>query len=166
MIGARMAAVAMLMCAPIVAATQGPPGDRDVRTTKDTVTGDTLTTLTLMLAGPKEPLPINMAITVIRPAKPGGAAAHRLDFDMPLYTGPLDQKTPQVAFTLDDGQGLSFSVDPRAIPPSVTHITATTFTVRDLSRMAAAKAISGRLFGIEFALTADQVRAIRDFARR
>lgn len=168
MMTARVLMVAALAVAPAWPAAQGPPADREVRTTKDSFTGDTLTTLTLMLAGPQGPLPINLAITRVQKAKPGaGAAADvRLEFDMPLYTGALDYKAPQVVIDLGGGQSLSYTVDSRATPPAVTHIGAAPFSESDLSRMARAAAIRGRLFGVEFTLTPAQVRAIQDFARR
>ena len=168
MVIARALIVAACAIAPVIPVPQGPPVDREVRTTKDAFTNDTLTTLTLMLAGPKGPLPINMAITTVRKAKPGAGPAvdYRLSFDMPMYAGPLDQKAPQVAFELDGRAGPSFTVDPRATPPSVTHIVASRFSSGDLSRLAGAATIRGRLFGVEFALTPQQIRAIREFAQR
>ena len=167
MMAARALVLAMLVFAPMVTAAQGPPADLEVRTTKDSITNDTLTTLTLMLAGPNGPLPINMAITSVHKAKAGaGAVAYRLEFDMPLYTGALDYKAPQVVFDLGGGQRLSFDVDSRATPPAVTHISASPFSAGELSRMARAATIRGQLFGVEFVLTPAQVRAVKDFAQR
>jgi hypothetical protein len=164
----RVLVLAAVLVLPGVPASQGPPGDREVRTTTDAFTGDTLTTLTLMLKGPHGPLPINMAITRVEKTKSGGGSgpAYRLEFDMPMYTGALDYKTPQVTLDLGGGQRLSYDVDPRATPPTVTHIGVPTFSAGDLARLAGSTTMRGRLFGIEFVLTTEQVRAVQSFARR
>ena len=161
-----------LAAAPALGVRQGPPGDGDIRTTRETGTDDTLTTLTLMLKGPSGPLPINMSITSRRKvrASPGEPLGITLDFDMPLFTGIRDKQAPHLVVVLDkDLKTESFyegSIESKfLIPDEATHFTLP-FGLPPLLRFAEATTLEGKIFGVDFVLTPQQLRAIKDFKNR
>jgi len=170
----RTLSLAMLVAATsgtMTLAQQGPPGDCDVRTYKDAFTNDTVTTLTLMLQGPKGPLPINMAITVRHKARPQGGPPDvvQLEFDLPLFVGQLDFRPPHLLMTLDKGTDdervATLAVESTAPMYSVTHADVPC-DADTLRTMAKAKTIDGLFFGQAFALTPKQARALSDFVGR
>ena len=146
-------------------------GDGDVRSSRDAATGDTLTTLTLILSNPKGPLPITMVLTKIARAKPATTAASdmRIDVDMRLFVGVPDYRDPQLQMTLDRGtkrqRDEDHSVEP-GINMRATNQVSIMFSSAALGRLAAAATIDGRLFGVEFTITPRQLRAIQHFAGR
>ena len=161
-----------LTTAPALGVRQGPPGDGDIRTTRETGTDDTLTTLTLMLKGPKGPLPINLSITTRKKvrANPGEPLGVRLDFDMPLFTGVLDKQAPHLVWVFDKGlkteSFLEASIESTfLIPDDATHFTLP-FGNAALGRLAEATTIEGRILGVNFVLTASQLQAIKEFKNR
>ena len=161
-----------LATAPAIGVRQGPPGDGDVRTTRETGTDDTLTTLTLMLKGPKGPLPINLSITTRRKvrASPGEPLGVKLDFDMPLFTGVLDRKTPHLVAVIDKDLKTEWtykdSIESAALMlDEATHYTLP-FDMVNLAKFADATTIEGRVFGVDFVLTPSQLQAIKDFKSR
>jgi hypothetical protein len=168
-----LAFVAMLagFAGPLAAFQQGPPGDLEVRTSRDPLTNDTLTTLTLMLKGPKGPLPVNVAIVKRRPAQAeaGSPTDVRLQFDFPLFVGQPDYGRPHVVLTLDKGarneETGSYNAEPAAIIPGETQIRVR-YSASALGRLAKAARVEGRVLGVEFVLTPEQLRAIRNFAGR
>ena len=145
--------------------------DGEVRTGRDPVTGDTLTTLTLILSSPKGTLPITMGLTKVSRAKPATTAAGdmRIDVDMRLFVGVPDYRDPQLQMTLDRGtkrqRDEDHSVEP-GINMRATNQVSIMFTSAALGRLAAATTIDGRLFGVEFTITPRQLRAIQQFAGR
>ena len=149
---------------------QGPPGDCEVRTWRDGFTNDAHASLTLMLRGPKGPLPINLVVTTIRRARPSRTAQPTvtLDFLMPLFAGHADFKPPHVQLLVDrklEGETtLTGSIEPTAVIENVTHVRMA-FEQASLGRLARATTIDGRLFGVDFVLTVRQVRAIKDYYR-
>ena len=151
---------------------QAPPGDGDVRSYRETGTDDTLTTLTLMLKGPKGPVPINWSITTRKRvrASPGEPLGVKFDFDMPLFTGVLDKTAPHLVLVLDKELKTEWlykdSIESAALMlDEATHFTLP-FDMPTLGRFAEATTIEGKVFGVEFALTPSQLRAIRDFRIR
>jgi hypothetical protein len=167
------ALLVILATAPVIGVRQGPPGDLDVRTTRDLSTDDTLTTLTLLLKGPNGPLPINLAVTTRKKVRvtSGPAVEVRLDFAMPLFTGVLDFKRPHAVFRLDkdtkEEVSLELSADGAAMlledrNPNLSLAS----DLAMLGRFAKAVTIEGRVFGVAFVLTPQQVKAIVDFAAR
>lgn len=165
-----LAFVALLagLAVPLPADQQGPPGDREVRTSRDAATNDELTTLTLVLTGPKGPVPVNMTIVKRRPA---GAAASapdiRLQFDFPLFVGQPDYGQPHVVLTLDKGTKdeatARYNADPGTVVRGAVQLTVR-YSAGALARLAKATRVDGRFLGVEFVLTAQQLRAIRAFA--
>jgi hypothetical protein len=123
-----------------------------------------------MLRGPKGPLPINLAVTVVIPARTVRTKQPKvtLDFLMPLFAGRADFKPPHVQIVVDrklEGETtLAGSVEPSAVITNVSHVTMP-FEQASLGRLARATTIDGRLFGVDFVLTEKQVRAIKDFYR-
>ena len=161
-----------LATGPVIGMRQGPPGDGDVRSVRDTGTDDTLTTLTLMLKGPTGPVPINWSITTRKKvrAEPGEPLGVKLDFDMPLFTGVLDKKAPHLVLVLDKSLKTEWlykdSIESAALMlDEATHFTLP-FDMPTLGRFAEATTIEGKVFGVEFALTPSQLRAIKDFKNR
>lgn len=165
------ATLAALLAALPIVALQRPPGDCEVRTWKDSFTNDTLTALTLMLKGPRGPLPINLSITTRRKLrmKAGEPIEVRLEFYMPLFVGSLDLKPPHVLFVFDEGTEdeitYSASVEPTAPIHAVSRLGIAS-DIATLAQFGKAATIDGRLFGVEFSLTGQQIRAVSDFARR
>lgn len=169
-------ALAGLLVGSVVAAVSGdqaPPADGEVRIIRDSFTNDTITTLTLMLQGPKaKPLPINMVMTVVRRARARVAdpLAMRLDLFMPRYVGPLDSNPPHVVFVLDRGtkdeQSVAFSVDSTVPIIGTIDSVSVPFDAGALARLGKATTINGRLFGIAFELTAKQLTAVRGLPSR
>jgi hypothetical protein len=156
-----------------VAALQKPPGDSEVRSYRDTVTGDTETTLTLILEDPKrKPLPINLVFTVVTKAraKTGEAPQVYLNFYMGRYVGRLEPKPPHLLFLLDpkteDEAKLEASVTSKGPLIGRIETVQMPFDLKSLTALGRAKVITGHLFGIEFELTAKQVAALRDFPKR
>ena len=136
-----------LATAPAIGVRQGPPGDGDVRTVRETGTDDTLTTLTLMLKGPKGPLPINMSMTTRRRvrASPGEPLGITLDFDMPLFTGVRDKQAPHLVVVFDKNLKTESvyegSIESKfLIPDEATHFTLP-FDMPALGRFAEATTI-------------------------
>jgi hypothetical protein len=156
---------------PLTGGQQGPPGDLEVRTSRDPLTNDTLTTLTLMLKGPKGPLPVNMVVVKRRPAQAEAASPTdvRLQFDFPLLVGQPDYGRPHVVLTLDKGAGNeqtgSYNAEPAAIIPGETQI-GVRYSTSALERLGKATRVEGRVLGVEFVLTPAQLRAISNFAGR
>jgi hypothetical protein len=155
----------VLAMVPLSGAQSGPPGDGEIRTTRDPSTNENLTTLTLMLSGPKGALPVNLVFTAVRGATSSTVSAIRIDVNMPLFVGELDTKTPHVQFMLDRGaQEVTANVDPATVLPGRKFIQVP-FDAARLKRLASASSASGRAFGIDFVLTAKQMSAIKEFAR-
>ena len=161
------AAIAIaLAVAPLTGAQSGPPGDGEIRTTRDASTGEMLTTLTLMLNGPKGALPVNLGFTVIRKATGSAASSMRLNVDMPLLVGEIDTKTPHVVFMLDrSSRTVEANVDASTFLPGRKFIQVPFDTGR-MRTLASASTLSGRVFGMDFVLTAKQVGAIKEFAKQ
>jgi len=155
----------------LMGALQFPPGDCEVRTNRDAATNDRLSTLTLMLKGPKGPLPINLSITTRYTARGMGRGSPevRLDFDLPLFVGSLDYKPPHALLVFDkattDEGSFTASVEPTAYMPGVSHFRISA-DASVLARFEKATTIEGRLFGVDFVLTPKQVQAVNAFARQ
>lgn len=169
----RIIALAVLLAAAVVPATfarqQGPPGDREVRTTRDGYTNETITTLTLLLRGPKGPLPINLDFATVSPdrPKPGAPRDVRMNFHLnPMFVGELDSRHPHLALNLDedtkDRTVLEFNLDDGQMVAPVLHISVG-IDAAAFARIGRALAVRGRLFGMDFAWTTLQVRALREF---
>ena len=161
-----------LATAPAIGVRQGPPGDGDVRSVRETGTDDTLTTLTLMLRAPSGPLPINLSITTRKKvrAAPGEPLGVKFDFDMPLFTGVLDKKAPHLVMVLDKELKTEWlykdSIESAALMlDDATHYTLP-FDMPTLGRFAEATTIEGKIFGVDFVLAPAQLRAIKDFKNR
>lgn len=159
---------------PLAVVRQAPPGDCEVRVTRDSFTNDTITTLTLMLQAPKgKPLPVSLVLTAVRRyrAKASDPLAMHMDFYLPLYVGRLEPKPPHLVFVLDrntkDEHTDSFSVPPSVpIGPGGVDYVSLPFDAAALARLAKAGTIDGRVLGIVFELTAKQVTAIHGFPAR
>ena len=155
-----------LAIVPPAGAQSGPPGDGEIRAMRDPSTNESLTTLTLMLSGPKGALPVNLVFTAIRGATGSAVSAVRIDVNMPLFVGELDTKTPHVKFVLDRStQVVTANVDASTVLPGRKFIQVP-FDVARLKALAAASGAAGRAFGIDFVLTARQMSAIKEFARQ
>jgi hypothetical protein len=170
-VGSLRAAIAILalsVAAIAVPRAQGP-GDGEVRTGKDPATGDTLTTLTLLLSNEKGPLSIRMGFTKIQRVKPATTAQGdmRIDVDMRLVVGIPDYRDPQLQMTLDRGtkkvREENHSVEP-GVNMRAQNQLSIMFSSAALARLASATKIDGRLFGVEFTLTPRQLQAIQRFA--
>ena len=147
-------------------AQSGPPGDGEIRATRDPSTNENLTTLTLMLSGPKGALPVNLVFTAVRRATASAVSAVRIDVNMPLFVGELDTKTPHVQFVLDRStQVVTANVDASTVLPGRKFIQVP-FDAARLKTLASASGATGRAFGIDFVLTAKQMSAIKEFARQ
>ena len=159
------AAVAIAMSVVVLSGAQsGPPGDGEIRTTRDSSTNETLTTLTLMLNGPKGALPVNLGFTAVRPATASSGSTLRINVDMPLYVGEIDTKTPHLEFVLDkSARTVTANVDASTFLPGRKYIQVP-FDAGRLQTLASARSVTGRAFGLEFVLTAKQVAAIKEFA--
>jgi hypothetical protein len=161
------AAVALaLAIVSLSGAQSGPPGDGEIRTTRDPSTGESVTTLTLMLSGPKGALPVNLGFAAIRGATASAVSAVRIDVSMPLFVGELDTKTPHVQFMLDrSSKVVTANVDASTVLPGRKFIQVP-FDADRTKTLASASTVSGRVFGIDFVLTAKQMSAIKEFARQ
>src|SRR5262245_13976993 len=72
--GRHLPAILMLWVTTVAwPAAQAPPGDGEIQVIRDRATEDTVTTLTLILRGPKGPLPVSLVLTTTRKrsTKPG-----------------------------------------------------------------------------------------------
>ena len=155
-----------LAIASLSGAQSGPPGDGEIRATRDPSTNENLTTLTLMLSGPKGALPVNLVFTAIRPATASAVSAIRIDVNLPLFVGELDTKTPHVQFVLDrSARVVTADVDASTVLPGRKFIQVP-FDAARLQTLASASGAEGRAFGIDFVLTAKQMSAIKEFARQ
>lgn len=148
----------------------GPPGDCEVRTTRDTFTNDTLTTLTLLLEGTQGRLPVNLAITRIRRAQaPASSSSLRLTFDMRLFVGLPDYEKPHLRLAINrgakDGKVETYSSDPGTVLRAADHLVVR-IDAAALARLGRAATVHGRVLGVEFVLTPKQIRAIREFSAR
>ncbi len=147
-------------------AQSGPPADGEIRTTRDPSTNESVTTLTLMLSGPKGALPVNLGFAAVRGATASAVSAVRIDLSMPLFVGELDTKTPHVQFMLDrSSRDVTANVDPSTVLPGRKFIQVP-FDAARMKTLASADTVSGRAFGIDFVLTARQMSAIKEFARQ
>lgn len=161
----------MALALPLEAAQTPPPADCEVRTWRDAFTRDTYTSLTLMLRGPKGPIPINMVLTVVHPARlrAGSGPAVRLEFLTSTFAGQFDFKAPQLVMVLDrdlPGESIeAYAVESTAAMFALASVTVPCDPTA-LRKLAAATTIDGRLMGVHFVLTARQLRAIQDLARR
>lgn len=154
-----------LAIVPIAGAQSGPPGDGEIRTTRDPSTRENLTTLTLLLSGPKGALPVNLVFTAVRGATGSAVSAVRIDVNMPLFVGELDTKTPHLEFVLDRSARVSANVDASTVLPGRKFIQVP-FDVARLKSLASAGTATGRAFGIDFVLTTKQMTALKEFARQ
>lgn len=147
-----------------------PPGDAEVRTWRDSFTGDRLSSLTLLLTGPKGPLSVSMVVVATqKAAAPAGSRTLRLDIYMPLVVGTPDYSAPHLTVTLNKGTPAQtterFRVEAATpLPPPTPRVTMIVSEAA-LARMARARTIDGRIFGFDFDLTPGQQRALRDFLR-
>jgi hypothetical protein len=155
-----------LVVVPLSGVQTGPPGDGEIRTTRDPATNESITTLTLMLSGPKGALPVNLGFAVIRGGTASSVSRVRIDVSMPLFVGELDTKTPHVVFVLDrSSRTVEANVDASTVLPGRKFIQLP-FDAARVQTLSSATTVSGRAFGIDFALTARQMSAIREFARQ
>jgi len=163
-------ALVVALSQPVADDQQGPPGDCEIRTWRDAFNNDAYASLTLMLRGPKGPLPINLVVTAVRLARTARTRppAVTLDFTMPLFAGQFDLRPPHVQFVVDrklEGEvSMTGSIEPSAVVQNVTQVTIP-FEQASLGRLARATTIDGRLLGVDFVLAEKQVRAIKDFYR-
>ena len=158
--------VLALAIIPLSAVQSGPPGDGEIRTTRDPSTNESVTTLTLMLSGPKGALPVNLGFAAVRAAGASAVARVRIDVNMGLFVGELDTKTPHVVFMLDrSSKTVEASVDATTVLPGRKFIQVP-FDASRLKSLASATNVSGRVFGVDFALTARQVSALKEFAKQ
>ena len=160
-------AVALVLAiAPLSGLQSGPPGDGDIRTTRDPSTNESVTTLTLMLSGPKGSLPVNLGFAGVRAAGASAVSKIRIDVNMGLFVGELDTKTPHVVFMLDrSSRTVEASVDASTVLPGRKFIQVP-FDAGRLRSLASAANVSGRVFGVDFVLTARQITAIKEFAAK
>jgi hypothetical protein len=154
-----------LAIVPVVGAQSGPPADGEIRASRDPSTNESLTTLTLMLSGPKGALPVNLVFTAVRGATGSAVSAVRIDVNMPLFVGELDTATPHVEFVLDRNSRVTANVDASTVLPGRKFIQVP-FDAARLKSLASANSATGRAFGIDFVLTAKQMSAIKEFARQ
>jgi hypothetical protein len=162
--------IAGLLAGGVPGSTQTPPGDGDVRTWMDFNKTTTFSSLTLLLRGSKGPLPISLVITTTqrKQAKAGTPFDVSLEFVMPRYVGALDPKRPHVVFVRDRGLEAEKTVALNVGPGSVVGVDKVIVPgdQSTLEWLGSAETIDGRLLGVEFVLSAKQVRAIQDFAKR
>jgi len=152
-----------LAVVPLSGAQSGPPGDGEIRATRDPSTNENLTTLTLMLSTPKGALPVNLVFTAIRGATAAVVSRVRIDVNMPLFVGEIDTKTPHVEFVLDRSAHVTANVDASTVLPGRKFIQVP-FDAARLKTLASAGSATGRAFGIDFVLTPKQMSAIKEFA--
>ena len=150
------------------AAQSGPPGDREIRVTREG--SAVITTLTLMLSSPTGPMAINLVLTGRHdPSRPIAPPAYEMAFQLPVYTGPRSSAPPHYRISVANGPDLQVllegNVDPRLTIQEVSTIQAPLDAAR-LSRLAGAGAAGGQVFGAVFTLTREQIAAIGDFANR
>ena len=153
-----------LTLAPAPIGQAGPPGDGEIRTTKDPATNGTITTVTLVLSGPKGPVPVNMAIASAQKPSSSSVGTLRLEFNLSTFVGELDTKTPHVEFVLDrSSRTVTANVDASTFLPGRKFIQVP-FDAARLKALASATSVTGKAFGIDFVLTPSQMRAIKQFA--
>ena len=129
-------------------------------------TNESLTTLTLMLSGPKGALPVNLGFTAVRQATATRVSSLRINVDMPLYVGEIDTKRPHVEFVLDKGaRTVTANVDASTVLPGRKFIQVP-FDASGLQALAMAETVTGRAFGFDFVLTPRQMDAIKTFAKQ
>jgi hypothetical protein len=147
-----------------------PPGDGEVRQYQQS--GNTLTTLTLLLSNANGPIPVNMVIVTERKARParGEAPQVRLEFQTLRLHGPINVRAPHVRLTRDRDTATEwvgeYSVDSRVsleLPVAGFAIACDAATLQHLS---SASTLHGTLLGIDFVLTPKQLQAIKTFAER
>ena len=171
-IGWLLAGVAAVSGAPGAVGSEarqpGPPGDREIRVSRDGTV--VVTTLTLMLRGPDGPLAINLVLTGRRePSRAGEPTSYEIHFNLPLYVGPRAYERPhyQLSAMVAGTQQILVegSVDPRLTINEVSVIQAPLEVVQ-LSQLVGASAASGQVFGVGFALTREQIDAVTTFVDR
>lgn len=145
----------------------GPPGDREIRVAREGSVH--VTTLTLMLRGDGGPLPINLTLTGRGdPSRPTVPPTYALEFQFPLYVGPRSYDSPHYRLSAATSAGESViaqgDIDGRFAFDEVSVIQGR-FDLVDLSRMVSASSVSGHVLGVPFALTADQIAALGEFAK-
>lgn len=154
----------VLAVIPLAGVQSGPPGDGEIRTARDPSTNESVTTLTLMLSGPKGSLPVNLGFAVVRAAGASAASKVRIDVNMGLFVGELDTKTPHVVFMLDrSSKTVEANVDAATVLPGRKFIQVP-FDAGRLKSLASATNVAGRVFGVEFVFTPKQISAIKQFA--
>ena len=159
-------AIVFAAAGALVQAQSGPPGDGEIRTTKDPSTNGTITSVTLVLSGAKGPLPMNMAIASAQKAAASAVSALRLEFNLSQFVGEIDTKTPHVEFNVDKGaRKLTANVDATTSLPGRKYIQVP-FDASSLEALALAKSVQGKAFGLEFILTARQIAAIQAFEKQ
>lgn len=151
------------------ASQQTPAGDREIRVTRGA--DGAVTTLTLILRNTQGLLPINLVLSA---TQAGPRAKKPVEFAMDFHTapnfgGPLDFDRPHYVLNIDEGSPehdtVESSVDERQ-PIFAVNRVSVPFDVVTLSRLTRARTVGGRLFGIRFQLTPEQIRAIGDFGVR
>jgi hypothetical protein len=151
-----------------IAAQEPPPRDGEIRTSRDP-NGDSVSTLTLVLRNRTGPLPINMVLISRKSSgRSSGTPAVNMQLDMPMFTGSPTEQSKSIALTLDAGTKtetvVTYTFDPgQSWPTSTT--TRVRFDTPDLARLAGARTIRGQAYGLDFELSAAQVRAIGEFQR-
>jgi hypothetical protein len=87
----------------------------------------------------------------------------------PMFAGMLDYRPPHVVLVIDpdsaDADTLEGSVEPTANLPAVGSVIMP-LDLEQLRALGRAKAVTGRFFGLEFALTPSQLRSVAEFDRR
>ena len=163
--------LAVMMAGPVAGAQFGAPlTDGEIRTTRDTFTNDTTTSLMLVLRGPQGQLPINV---VFARTRKGGTAARgagslRIEFDLRVFVGIPDYRTPHLKLILDGGTKDELMVALSAEPTTPLRVaTHATLPVEEstLVSLAQAKTAIGSILGEYFELSPAQLRAIKEFAR-
>ena len=152
--------------AAFVQAQSGPPGDGEIRTTKDPGTNGTITSVTLVLSGVKGPVPMNMAIASAQKAATSAVSTLRLEFNLSQFVGEIDTTTPHVEFNVDRGaRTVTANVDATTSLPGRKYIQVP-FDASRLEALALAKSVQGKAFGVEFVLTPRQIAAIKEFSTK
>ena len=86
-------------------------------------------------------------------------------------TAPAHSRAPHLRFLFDKAtkpeSSYTASVEPPAAMSAVTHLALSEeATTAVLVRLVTSTAVEGRLIGVDFVITARQLRAITDFARQ
>ena len=161
-----VAAFVFAAATSFVRAQTGPPGDGEIRTTKDPNSNGTVTTVTLVLSGPKGPVPANMAIASAQKATAAAVSTIRLEFNLSQFVGEIDTKTPHVQLELNrSSRTVTADVDPTTFLPGRKFIQVPFDSAR-LQSLASATSVEGKAFGLEFVLTPKQLAAIKTFAQQ